>query len=67
MLLDQIKELLAMHGVDGSRYDRIDIALDALLKAEKAEHKAPAKTESPKQVKKEKAKKEEPEVTGFGI
>lgn len=61
-LLEQIVYLLSLHGVDGTKYDRIDFALDALVKAEKAEHEKKEnlnnkqkKAESTKESKSEKA------------
>lgn len=36
-ILETIVALLALHGVDGSRYDRIDVALEKLYQVEMSE------------------------------
>lgn len=38
-ILEMIADLLELHGIDGRRFDRIDVALDALYKAEMNEKK----------------------------
>ena len=38
-ILEIISELLELHGIDGSRFDRIDVALNALYEAEMGEKK----------------------------
>ena len=53
-ILEIIKELLALHGVDGSRFDRIDVALNALYEVEMGQKKvtAPASEAEKKETKK---------------
>ena len=40
-ILETIVALLALHGVDGSGYDRIDIALEKLYQVEMSEKSMP--------------------------
>lgn len=61
-ILDRIVELLAMHGVDGRRYDRIDIALEKLYQVEKAEREVNKTVSAPKTEEKKKSRKEAPEA-----
>ena len=44
-ILETIVELLKLHGVDGRSFDRIDVALDALYKAEMSDKESKAKPE----------------------
>lgn len=62
-ILDRIVELLAMHGVDGRGYDRIDIALDKLYQVEKAEREVNKTVSAPKVEETRKKNRKEAPVT----
>lgn len=58
-ILEMIVELLKLHGIEGSGFDRIDVALAALYEAEMGEKKVAAP--APKAEKKEAKKKADTE------
>ena len=62
-ILETITELLKLHGVDGSKFDRIDVAIDALYKAEM--NKKQTSTFTPKPEKKKYEKKVVDEHVGI--
>lgn len=53
-ILEIISELLELHGVDGSKFDRIDVALNTLYEVEMGEKKPSAKVEKSDKKKTEK-------------
>ena len=56
-ILETLSELLALHGIDGRGFDRIDVALDALYKAEMNEKRASINNAPPISEKKSSKKK----------